>query len=90
MGPMLFNCLPQHIRDLTNCDTDKFKAKLDAFLSTVPDQPLIPGYTAYRQCDTNSLLDWLGNAHLRSQMEESTRQNCREDVTAAAHSDQGR
>ena len=31
---------------------------LDKYLSTVPDEPLIPGYTAQRRCESNSLLDW--------------------------------
>ena len=43
-GPQLFNVMPQHIRDLTNCSVDTFKAKLDKFLCTITDQPVIPGY----------------------------------------------
>ena len=62
MGPNVFNSLPRHIRDLkcdTGCDTvDKFKSHLDSYLKLVPDQPLIPGYTAYRTCETNSLISW--------------------------------
>ena len=77
MGPNIFNCLPRDIRDTrkSDCDIIQFKAKLDSFLRTIPDQPLITGYTLYRQCDTNSLIDWRGNAHLRCRMEDSTRQN---------------
>ena len=78
MGPNLFNCLPRYLRELTKaeCTAPQFKAKLDDFLSTVPDQPLIPGYTQYRQCQSNSLVHWLGNAHLRSRMEGSAQQSC--------------
>ena len=42
---------------------DAFKAALDRFLSTVPDEPLIPGMTLFRRVETNSLLDW--SVHLR-------------------------
>ena len=83
-GPRIFNCLPQHIRNTTKCDLSFFKARLDRFLRNVPDQPLIPGYTAYRQCDSNSLLDWLGNAQLQVHLEESVRQNDVTDTLAAA------
>ena len=34
-----------------------FKKALDRFLSTIPYEPLIPGYTAYRRAKSNSLLD---------------------------------
>ena len=64
-GPRLFNALPWHIRNLTRCDVNSFKDKLDKFLSTVPDEPLVPGYTQYRRCDSNSLIDWCTSSHLR-------------------------
>ena len=88
-GPRIFNSLPQHIRDTTNCDLNTFKTRLDRFLRKVPDQPLIPGYTPYRMCDTNSLLDWLGNAQLQVHLEESTQQNGVTDPAAAIHGDHG-
>jgi len=77
IGPNLFNSLPRHLRDITKdqCTVLQFKAQLDSFLSTVPDQPLITGYTQYRQCESNSLVHWLGNAHLRSRMEGSAQQS---------------
>ena len=86
-GPRIFNSLPKHIRDNTNCDVNTFKSRLDKFLSRIPDQPLIPGYTAYRLCDTNSILDWLGNAQLR--LDESSRQNDVQDLAAAIQGDHG-
>jgi hypothetical protein len=41
---------------------DDFKTELDKHLATLPDQPLIPGYTQYRRVDTNSIVDWAQHA----------------------------
>ena len=60
-GPRLFNCLPTCLRNLTGVSTDEFKSKLDKFLTLVPDEPLIPGYTKYRSVDSNSIIDWAGH-----------------------------
>ena len=56
-GPQLFNILPAEIRKLNNCSVETFKRALDRFLLNVPDEPLIPGYTAMRRADSNSLLN---------------------------------
>ena len=48
-GPQLFNSLPQDVRNFTSGTVDTFKCRLDKYLRTVPDQPLIPGYTAQRR-----------------------------------------
>ena len=40
MGPRIFNSLPKHIRDITDCDLSLFKSRLDRFLSKIPDQPV--------------------------------------------------
>ena len=56
-GQQLFNILPSAIRNITDCSVDSFKRRLDTFLGTVPDEPQIPGYTAQRRVDSNSLLD---------------------------------
>ena len=56
-GQRLFNILPPEIRNLLGCSVDYFKGKLDAFLRGIPDEPQIPGYTAQRLSDSNSLLD---------------------------------
>ena len=58
-GPNLFNCMPQNIRNKTDCSTDSFKHQdqLDKYLKTIPDLPRIPGYTNLTTTDTNSLLD---------------------------------
>ena len=55
-GPQLFNLLPAEIRNLRNCSVEVFKRSLDKFLSVVPDEPQIPGYTAIRRADSNSLV----------------------------------
>ena len=49
-----------------------FKRRLDKYLSTIPDEPHILGYTAQRRADSNSILDMWGkflNAHWPSQVE---------------------
>ena len=58
-GPQLFNILPAEIRDLRNCSVEIFKRALDRFLVDVPDEPLIPGYTAIRRAYSNSHLDMI-------------------------------
>ena len=55
-GPQLFNSLPQHIRQITNCKPLKFKTNLDKFLETVPDEPRVQGYTQFCRAQTNSIL----------------------------------
>ena len=57
-GPRIFNSLPKDVRNFTGGTVDEFKRKLDYHLQTVPDEPLIPGYTAFRTIDSNSLIDW--------------------------------
>ena len=58
-GPKLFNVMPQHIRDLTNCSVATFKSNLDKYLCTIIDQPAIPGYIGgnTQLHGTNSLID---------------------------------
>ena len=58
-GTLLFNCLPSQLRNMTGCHREAFKAALDRYLSSIPDEPLIPGYTAFRRCASNSLVDWV-------------------------------
>ena len=61
-GPRIFNSLPKDLRNFKGGTVEEFKLRLDKYLQTVPDEPLIPGYTVYRTIDTNSLIDW--NTHL--------------------------
>ena len=56
-GPQLFNCMPDHIRNITNCTVDHFKSRLDSFLSQIPDQPRIPNYEKFCVAESNSLTD---------------------------------
>ena len=56
-GPRLFNKLPARIRNITGCTVDTFKQNLDKYLSTVPDEPQIRGYTSMRRAESNSLLE---------------------------------
>ena len=53
-GAKLFNILPAEIRNIDVARVDLFKAKLDSFLSTIPDEPSIPGRG--RAAESNSLL----------------------------------
>ena len=64
-GQQLFNTLPVELRNTTGCTVDSFKRRLDRYLSTIPDEPQIPGYTAQRRAESNSLLDMtrLGEAY---------------------------
>ena len=61
-GAQLFNIMPKHIRDTTNVPVKKFKQILDAYLAQIPDQPLIIGYTALKQAESNSIVHMTKNA----------------------------
>ena len=52
----LFNAIPKSIRNLVGVDIATFKKKLDEFLTSIPDEPQSPGYTARRRADSNSLI----------------------------------
>ena len=54
-GARLYNLIPRDLRDMQSGTVDQFKAKLDGWLSTVPDQPTFQG--RQRAATTNSLLD---------------------------------
>ena len=54
-GAKLFNIIPRELRGLDCVTVDTFKARLDAWLATIPDQPSIPG--RQRAAASNSLLD---------------------------------
>ena len=62
-GARLFNLVPKDIRDMKGVTVNTFKAGLDAWLSTVPDQPTIPG--RQRAALTNSLIDQVATNHQR-------------------------
>ena len=54
-GARLFNHLPKQLRNITGVKTEVFKRDLDRFLSSIPDQPGVPGYTAARPATSNSI-----------------------------------
>ena len=60
-GPRLFNSLPKDLRNL-DCELDTFKAHLDAYLETLPDQPASancqPRATDSGGRPSNSVRDW--------------------------------
>ena len=47
-GPSIFNFLLRSVGNITGCNVETFKAGLDRYLTLVPDEPPIPGYTSYR------------------------------------------
>ena len=53
--------MPINVRNLTNCSVETFKNALDNFLSSVNDQPLLPGYIGGNNhlYGSNSLIDVL-------------------------------
>ena len=54
-GAKLFNSIPRGLRDISTGSPEMFKARLDEWLSTIPDQPTVPGRP--RAAASNSLLD---------------------------------
>ena len=57
-GVKLFNSLPTSIRNITNTKVDYFKSKLDQFLKTVEDKPLLrSGVHNGRNNNSNHLFD---------------------------------
>ena len=55
-GPKLFNCIPEDIRSYSGT-TEGLKTRLDKFLKTVPDKPVLSG-GEYRQTATSNRLDY--------------------------------
>ena len=53
-GCRLFNLLPAVLRNANHGDLLMFKNNLDHYLSSIPDQPTVPGLV--RAAETNSLL----------------------------------
>ena len=52
-GPMLWNCLPKHVKGALTLSA--FKGLLGDFLNQIPDMPPSTGYTGV---NNNSILDW--------------------------------
>ena len=53
-GAQLFNLIPRELRDISTGSPEMFKTKLDEWLSTIPDQPTVPG--RQKAAASNSLL----------------------------------
>ena len=60
-GAQLFNLLPRDLRDTNTGSVDQFKARLDDWLQSIPDQPTIPGRP--RAAASNSLIDQINCSH---------------------------
>ena len=58
LGPMLFNALPKHLRNISgeHVKLDTFKHRLDAWLSTLVDELPLDGIVL--QTTDNSLVNW--------------------------------
>ena len=57
-GAKLFNSLPKHIRNTTNSTVEHFKSKLDKFLQSVEDLPLLQsGVNNDRASGSNHIFD---------------------------------
>ena len=61
-GSKLFNCIPIELRNMTVGTVDQFKSGLDSWLTTIPDEPSVPG--CQRAALTNSLLDQTAFNHM--------------------------
>ena len=75
-GTRLFNLLPADIRNLSGCNVDRFKNRLDRYLERVPDEPQIHGYTAQRRAESNSLIDMAKLAKALQWQEGGDKSSC--------------
>lgn len=66
-GPLLFNALPKELRNLSGCSVLTFKRQLDKLLTSLPDEPCVPG--SMTNCASNSFKDQIALhqlAHLQA------------------------
>ena len=54
---LTINILPKHLRNTTDCTELQFKAALDQFLKTFPDEPNINGIKETRLVESNIIYD---------------------------------
>ena len=69
-GATLFNSLPKSIRNISKLSVGEFKLKLDIYLQTIPDEPILPGYipsacNQFTGSPSNSLVDLVKSVGLR-------------------------
>ena len=55
-GPRLFNAMPQCVRNMVGCSTEIFKATLDKYIVSVPDEPRVRALVPYCTRSSNSLI----------------------------------
>ena len=55
-GAKLFNILPKYLRNIKNCSLLEFKNKLDGYISQIPDEPFVSGYSRSHSASSNSLI----------------------------------
>ena len=75
-GPLLFNCVPLEIRNLSNCSINVFKNRLDCLLNTIPDTPLTQKYfpvpmNRITARPSNSIIEWVQFLSIPSRRDES-------------------
>ena len=57
-GPRIFNSLPPEIRNKSGCSVESFKAALDMYLKSIPDEPRIPKLMKFCIKGSNSLTEY--------------------------------
>ena len=57
-GSRIFNSLPIYIRNKTGCSVDSFKAAIDKYLKSVPDEPRVGKLVKYCRKGSNSLIQY--------------------------------
>ena len=60
-GPILFNCIPGELRNITKVSVDIFKIALDKWIVQIPDKPTVDGYVNMRSENSNSILEYVKN-----------------------------
>ena len=55
-GPRLFNVMPPCVRNIVGCSIEIFKAALDKYIVSVPDEPRVQALVPYCTRSSNSLL----------------------------------
>ena len=54
-GPRVFNSLPLHLRNMSDCSVTTFKGAVDKYLALVPDQPRVKKMIPHCAHSSNSL-----------------------------------
>ena len=66
--PQLFNSIPASVRNMTKCEVDEFKQKLDTLFEKLPYEPNIPGLLlgacTSEARPSNSILDQVKRIHV--------------------------